>query len=200
MSPPSHTELFAWFGKQNNLLKLVLYSISQTPYRILHISPWCIIHPPPSSAESYVGGYLPTLYRGTAPCTGNDNSRQVIVFSHVDGFENRQFWNFSLDCQLRLSIGKFSLQKLFSWYIFAVHSIHNLFNGWRLQYEQEAGVADCNAVAVRSSRRSGIYLRRFGCVCGNLFVDHRCINVFIRMLTRSLLARSYSLEHPDIHF
>ena len=55
--------------------------------------------------------YPPTLYRGNAPCTGNDNCRQVTNFSHVDGFENSQFWNSSLHRQLRLLNEKFSLQK-----------------------------------------------------------------------------------------
>ena len=39
----------------------------------------------------------------------------------------------------------------------------------------EPGIAGCNTVAVRSSRWSDVYLGR--CVC--LFVDHRCVNVFI---------------------
>ena len=46
-----------------------------------------------------------------APCTGNDDSRHVTNFSHVDGFENSRFLHSSLDRQLRLSIGKFSDQK-----------------------------------------------------------------------------------------
>ena len=39
-------------------------------------------------------------------------------------------------------------------------SLHprNFFNGWQLQYEREPGEAGCNAVVVRSSRRSGIFL------------------------------------------
>ena len=43
-------------------------------------------------------------------------------------------------------------------------------------------IAGYNVVAVRSSRQLGIYLGRCGDVCASLFVDHRHVSVFIRML------------------
>ena len=43
-------------------------------------------------------------------------------------------------------------------------------------------MACCNAVAVRSSRRSDVYFRRCGRARARLFIDHHCVNVFIRVL------------------
>ena len=45
----------------------------------------------------------------------------------------------------------------------------------------EPAIAGCIGVAVRSSRRSDVYPGR----CGRdalLFVDHRCVNIFIHVL------------------
>ena len=95
-------------GKELGFVYVLQYCILRI------IRPQCIICPPPSSAESYVEGYL-YIYSirppSTTYCTGNNDSRQVTNFSHVDGFENSRFWHSSLDRQLRLLIGKFSLQK-----------------------------------------------------------------------------------------
>ena len=54
------------------------------------------------------------LYRGTAPCTGNDNDSRPVSDKHIDGFEKSQFWHSSLDRQLRLSITSRSLTTSFS--------------------------------------------------------------------------------------
>ena len=82
-------------------------------------------------------------------------------FTCRDGFEKWQFWHSSLDCQLRTIVDwEIFTSKIIIFVVYFRGSFHpqNFLNGWRLQYEREPGVADCNAVAVRSSCRSGIYL------------------------------------------
>ena len=44
------------------------------------------------------------------------------------------------------------------------------------------GIIGCNAVAVKSSCQSDFYFMRCGHVRTHLFIDHRRINVFIRVL------------------
>ena len=77
------------------------------------------------------------------------------------------------------------------WEIFTLKIIHiKNFRGIflrfvpsaKLRYEREPGIAGCNAVAVRSSRQSGIYFGKCGRVHGSLFVDYRHVNVFICVL------------------
>ena len=109
-------------------------------------------------------------------------------FSHVDGFENSQFWHSSLDRQLHFSITLhreiFTLKiirvKKILWYTFVVCSVRKIFltvDGYNMNKN-----VGCNAVAVSCRRRSGIFLGKCGRARGSLFVDHRHVNVFIRVL------------------